>query len=207
MPVAILDGGTCNLRSIFRALEERGGNPFVAERAADLSRATHLLLPGVGTFAAGIDGLAARGLLDPIRRTVREEGVPILGICLGMQLLAASGDEGGAREGLGLLPGAVRRLAAAGPDERIPHAGWNSVDFADPACPLFAGIASGTDFYFVHSYHLAPDDPRDVKATTAYAGGFASCVGRGRVFGVQFHPEKSQRAGLALLGNFLAIGG
>lgn len=207
MPVAILDAGTCNLRSVFRALEECGGDPFVAETPADLDRATHLVLPGVGTFAAAMDGLAARGMIEPVRTAARDAGIPLLGICLGMQLLASSGDEGGARDGLDLIPGRIARLTPANPAERLPHVGWNGVVPEEPAHPLFAGIAPGEDLYFVHSYHFVPEDPADRIAVCGYAGGFAAAVGRGRVFGVQFHPEKSQRPGLALLANFLAIGG
>jgi glutamine amidotransferase len=127
----------------------------------------------------------------------------MLGICLGMQLLASLSHEGGAFEGLGLVPGTVELLDGRATGARVPHIGWNNVDFAAPADPLLAGIAPGTNFYFVHSYHFRPSDPRCVVATTPYCGEFAAVVRRDNVAGTQFHPEKSQRVGFKLLENYL----
>jgi imidazole glycerol-phosphate synthase subunit HisH len=133
---------------------------------------------------------------------VLRTGVPFLGICLGMQLLASSSAEGATTSGLGWIPGDVRRLVPTVDDPRVPHVGWNEVRPTGSG-GLFAGTEAGTDFYFVHSYHLVPDDPTDTAATTPYADGLVSSVAKGQVFGVQFHPEKSQRAGFAVLGAFL----
>jgi glutamine amidotransferase len=138
-----------------------------------------------------------------LRERVLDERVPLLGICLGMQLLASLGFEGGETAGLGLIGGEVRRLRPADPDTRIPHVGWNEVEPVRDS-PLFAGVASRTDFYFVHSFHFVPAEPADALARTPYAAGFVSAVSRGSVFGVQFHPEKSQRPGFQVLINFLA---
>ncbi|HEX5870466.1 MAG TPA: imidazole glycerol phosphate synthase subunit HisH, partial [Longimicrobium sp.] len=146
--------------------------------------------------------LRERGLDQALREQVLEQGVPLLGVCLGMHLLADRGIEGGETQGLGLVPGSVMKLQPDEPGTRIPHVGWNEVHPARPS-PLMEGIEDGRDFYFVHSYHLACDDPADVLATTPYCGGIASAVQRGIVAGVQFHPEKSQKAGFALLRNFV----
>lgn len=202
--VILIDYGMGNLDSVRRAVEECGGRVALSKTPSDLSAATHLILPGVGAFGAGMAGLAVRGLIEPMRTMVFERQVPFLGICLGMQLLATSGEEGGNHAGLGWIPGVVRLLKPAVPAERVPHVGWNEVH---ENCPsrLFEGIPSGKDFYFVHSYHFVCDDPKDRLAVTPYAGTFTAAVERGNIFGVQFHPEKSQRTGFHLLKNFLAL--
>jgi len=198
----IVDYGLCNLDSIRRALEECGAEAVVTDRPDDLATATHLVMPGVGAFPDGIDNLRARGLDSALTTQVRQ-GIPFLGICLGMQLLLASGTEVRPATGLGWFAGSVDRLPAL-PGERIPHVGWDEVH-AQPGCPLFAGIAPGTDFYFVHSYHARCADPAAVVATTPSCGGFAAAIRDGNRFGVQFHPEKSQTAGFRLLTNFLGL--
>ena len=147
--------------------------------------------------------LEERGLADAIVHEA-QAGAPLLGICLGMQLLASRGTEAGGADGLGLVPGVVERLQPTVAERRIPHVGWNEVNPA-PDQPLFAGLEAGTDFYFVHSFHLRCDSDASVAATTPYVGGFTSAVRRGAVHGVQFHPEKSQAAGFALLRNFLRL--
>jgi glutamine amidotransferase len=159
-----------------------------------LAKADGVLVPG-GFGGRGIEGKIAA------TRFARERGVPFLGICLGMQLMAARGSEGGDTEGLGLIRATVPRLVPDAPTTRIPHIGWNNVAGAGR---LFDGIAPDKDFYFVHSYHVVPDDPADVLATTPYCGGFVSAVAHDAMFGVQFHPEKSQKVGFHLLRNFLA---
>ena len=202
--VAVVDYGMGNLDSVGRAIEECGGRPIVTDRAAEIETATHIVLPGVGAFGDGIRNLRARGLDEILREHAVVGGIPFLGICLGMQLLGARGHEGGVTDGLGWIEGEVRRLEPAGEDQRVPHIGWNEVAFTR-ASPLFAGVDTGRDFYFVHSYHLVCRDKQDVLATTPYCGGFVSAVARGRIFGVQFHPEKSQRLGFQVLRNFLAV--
>lgn len=202
--VAIVDYGMGNLDSVARAIEECGGSPVVTDRAAEIESATHIVLPGVGAFGDGIRNLRARGLDEILREHAVVGGIPFLGICLGMQLLGSRGFEGGVTEGLGWIEGEVRRLEAAGEDHRIPHIGWNEVAFTRTS-PLFAGVDTGHDFYFVHSYHLVCHDKEDVLAVTSYCGGFVSAIARGRIYGVQFHPEKSQRLGFQVLRNFLAV--
>lgn len=200
--VAVVDYGVSNLDSVARALEECGATPYVTSDPAELKKASLMVLPGVGAFADGMRNLRARGLDQALREQVLEQGVPLLGVCLGMHLLADRGIEGGESQGLGLIPGSVQKLQPDEPGTRVPHVGWNEVHPARPS-PLMEGIEDGRDFYFVHSYHLACDDPADVLATTPYCGGIASAVQRGIVAGVQFHPEKSQKAGFALLRNFV----
>jgi glutamine amidotransferase len=198
--VLIIDTRLCNLRSITRAVEECGGTSFVGDRPRDLDKASHVILPGVGAFPAAMQNLAATGMDQGLKERARE-GMPLLGICLGMQLLAGRGLEVRETEGLGLVPGEVRMLQP-GSGERIPHIGWDEVDLRRPH-PLFQGIESGRDFYFVHSWAFAAADRDDVMATTPAFGTFTAAVARDNVVGVQFHPEKSQRPGLQLLGNFI----
>ncbi len=201
MPTAVvINYGLCNLDSISRALEECGADVRVTDDPAALAKATHLVLPGVGAFAKAMQNLKARGLDAAIRERMAA-GVPFLGICLGMQLLAATGTEGGTEvPGLGLVEGDVVRLQPRD-GERVPHVGWNEVHGTD-GWPLFDGIAPGTDFYFVHSYHVRAAGC-DRAASTPYAGGFVSALAKGNVMATQFHPEKSQKPGFQLLRNFL----
>ena len=202
--VTIIDYGMGNLDSVARAVEECGGTPLVTDRAEDIEKATHLILPGVGAFPDGIRNLKQRSLDEILRDQVVGGQIPFLGICLGMQMLATRGWEGGETEGLGWIEGEVQRLEPLGEDTRIPHIGWNEVALTRPSA-LFAGVDSGRDFYFVHSYHLVCHDKEDVLAMTPYCGGFVSAVTCGQIFGVQFHPEKSQRLGFQVLRNFLAL--
>lgn len=204
--VAIVDYGLCNLDSITRAVEECGGKPFVTSDARDLAPADRIILPGVGSFGAAMRNLRAAGLDRALADAVLGERTPLLGICLGMQLLADEGTEGGDCAGLGILTGRVVRLDAGrssdGRPARIPHIGWNDVHPVRPS-PLFAGLDHGADFYFVHSYHLQAR-AEDRLATIDYCGTTTAAAGRDHIFAVQFHPEKSQAAGFRLLRNFLA---
>lgn len=201
--VAIIDYGMCNLDSVARAVQECGGHPLVTEDVRDLTRASHIILPGVGAFPKAMQMLRARGIDEVIREQILGERIPFLGICLGMQLMATRGFEGSESAGLDLIPGEVHRLAGTGAGERIPHIGWNEItDLAE--CPLLQGIAPNSNFYFVHSYHLMCASPF-VAARTPYSNSFVSIVQRDNVFGTQFHPEKSQRVGLQLLRNFIAL--
>lgn len=201
--VAIVDYGMGNLDSVARATEECGGLPLVTASEAEIGNAPAVILPGVGAFTKGMERIRERNLDKILDAEVRQRGVPLLGLCLGMQLLATHGDEGGETRGLGWIDGEVRRLPAEA-GLRIPHVGWNEVHH-DGSSPLLTGIESGRDFYFVHSYHVACTDPSQVVATTPYGSSFTSVVAAGNVFGVQFHPEKSQRAGFQLLSNFIAV--
>jgi glutamine amidotransferase len=201
--VAIVDTGLCNLDSIARAIEDCGGNPLVTDDPRDLERVSHIVLPGVGAFPEAMAQLRNRGLDVALSEQVIGREIPFLGVCLGMQLMATRGTEVRETDGLGWIDGEVDLLKAQ-PGERIPHIGWNEVEPTADS-PLFRGIDPGRDFYFVHSYALRPKRAEDVAALTPYAGGFVSAVHRGNVFGVQFHPEKSQKVGFAVLRNFLAI--
>jgi glutamine amidotransferase len=202
--VAVVDTGLCNVDSMRRALEECGARVTVTADPSDLDHSDKLVLPGVGAFPDAIDVLEGRGLAEAIRSQVLDEGVALLGVCLGMQLLATKGFEGRETAGLDLIGGEVVRLEPDAADVRIPHVGWNEVDMLRDD-PLLAGIPARADFYFVHSFHLRATVPGDVVATTPYCGGFTSIVRRGRVVGTQFHPEKSQGHGLRLLRNFVEL--
>ena len=202
--VGIVDFGLCNLDSIRRAVELCGGDARVTADGRDVAAFDRVIIPGVGAFAAAMANLRQAGIARGIHEERARRPLPVLGICLGMQLLAEESDEGGATAGLGLLPGRVLRLDPGNGDERVPHIGWNEIE-PGAAHPLLAGVAAGTDFYFVHSYHFAPDRAEHVAAWTPYCGRFVSAVASGDVMGVQFHPEKSQKAGFAVLRNFLAF--
>jgi imidazole glycerol-phosphate synthase subunit HisH len=197
--VVIVDYGMGNLASVRRALEECGARVLVSGDPGSARQADALILPGVGAFADGMAHLKATGWADGLKKAVAG-GTPLLGICLGMQLLADKGFEGGECEGLGLISGQVKRLESG--NERIPHVGWNEV-VPVRGCALLEGIPSGTDFYFVHSYQFLATHPEDVLATTPYCGGFASIIGKNHVAGTQFHPEKSSKKGFCLIRNFL----
>ena len=202
--VAIVDYGLCNLDSVARAIEECGGAPVVTDRPEDLQAADRVIIPGVGAFGKAMENLRRNGLDQAIREQRERRRMPILGICLGMQLLAESSEEGGQHAGLGLMPGKVLRLQRRSPAERIPHVGWNEIEILSPH-PLLHGVASGANFYFVHSYHLVCADAGHAVARTPYCGDFLAVAAAGDVMGVQFHPEKSQKAGFALLRNFLSL--
>ncbi|HXS91817.1 MAG TPA: imidazole glycerol phosphate synthase subunit HisH [Steroidobacteraceae bacterium] len=202
MSVAIVNYGVGNLGSVRRAFEDLGASVAIVDSPARLDGASYLVLPGVGAFSEGMTRLRAGGWVEPLRDQVIRGRKPILGICLGMQMLAATGDEGGISPGLGLIDGCVRRLDALGCTLRIPHVGWNEVTFTTGE-PLFAHIPQNSDFYFVHSYALDLARSQDLVARTAYEVTFAAGVRSGHVMGTQFHPEKSSRAGRQLLRNFL----
>ncbi len=204
--LVIIDYGMGNLRNVQKAFERIGVAASISAHPADLEAADGLILPGVGAFGDAMDNLRTAGLIEPICRLVRE-GKPLLGICLGLQLLFEESEELGHYQGLGLLPGRVIRF-----NERlkVPHIGWNQLEIC--ACQndatqvaqqtLLGGIPDGSYAYFVHSYYVLPADLSCVLATTRYGVEFASVVGAGHVFGVQPHPEKSQEVGRQLLKNF-----
>ena len=196
--VALIDYGAGNLRSAARALEKAGARVVVTDDPATIAAAARVVLPGVGAFAHCINQLRERtGIEAALNEAVMARGVPFLGICVGMQLLASEGHEHGIHAGLGWLPGIVKRLEPTDNTLKIPHMGWNRVEAVNGA-PVPSG-----DAYFVHSYAFAPDDPADVQAVADHGGRFAAIVTRGHITGVQFHPEKSQAYGLAFLSNWL----
>jgi glutamine amidotransferase len=201
--IAVVDYDMGNRRSVEKALDHVGAAAGITRDPAELRRADALVLPGVGAFPRGVENLRTHGL-DEIVRARAAAGTPILGICLGMQLLFESSTEfGEVSPGLGLIPGEVRALEAGG--LRVPHIGWNEVRFERDS-PLTGELAAdGAPFYHVHSYAAHPADPGHVVGTTEYGERFATIVARGSVFGTQFHPEKSSRDGLALLAAFVRL--
>ena len=202
--VTIIDYGIGNLRSIEKAFEHTGVRVLRTDSPEAVAAAEHLVLPGVGAFGACIAEVRRRGLVTPIRDAI-DRGVPFLGVCVGMQMLFEVGLEGGHHEGLGTLPGRVERFSFSESSAlKVPQIGWNQVEVRQDT-PLLSGAGTAPWCYFVHSFRVIPADPGDVIATTAYGVDYASVVGRGNVYGVQFHPEKSQRSGLRILSNFAAL--
>lgn len=195
--IAIIDYGVGNLRSIEKAFAATGNNAVITNDIKVLREARALVLPGVGAFAACMNALAANGFDRLVLDRARQR-VPLMGICVGMQMLFDESEEFGKTQGLGLLRGGVRRFNS---DLRVPHVGWNQVNQCREH-PLFEGISDGSFFYFVHSYICEPIDSEVVIGETDYGTGYASVIARDNVCGVQFHPEKSQANGLQLLGNF-----
>ncbi|RLA39410.1 MAG: imidazole glycerol phosphate synthase subunit HisH [Gammaproteobacteria bacterium] len=211
MKVGVIDFGVGNLGSVMRALEELCVSPVLVDRAVDMHANDCLILPGVGNFSDCVRLLEAGGWVDALRDEVLGYNRPLLGICVGMQLLADFGTEGvgmgrgDETPGLGLIPGRVENLRTLGCAQRVPHVGWNEITCTQKSSRLLEGIPDGTDFYFVHSYAFVPEDSSDVHATADYGASFAAVVQRGNVWGVQFHPEKSSRAGFKLFSNFLSV--
>ncbi len=208
--IAVVDYGAGNLRSVANAFRHLGADVQTVDRPAGLEGAHKIVLPGVGAFGAGMDRLRAAGFVKPLREAAAA-GMPLLGICLGLQYLFEWSDEMGRHEGLGLLPGYVTRFPFGGPDApaeagglKVPHIGWNALHRRRDH-PLLDGVPDGAYAYFVHSYYAYPADPADVLASTGYGIDFASVVARGNVMGIQPHPEKSQSVGLRILRNFVAL--
>ncbi len=200
MTLALIDYGAGNLHSVHNALKAAGGEATITADADVVHRADRIVLPGVGAFGACMAGLAAiPGMVEALRARVLTDGVPFLGVCVGMQLLADEGHEHGVTSGLGWVPGKVVALTPTDPSVRVPHMGWNDVLPATSHPLVEAGEA-----YFLHSYQFDTADPTQVIATTDHGGPVVAAVGRDNVLGVQFHPEKSQRYGIALLERFLA---
>ena len=212
--VAIVDYGSGNLRSAAKAFEravrDTGSDARITVTADpdQVARADRIVLPGVGAFADCMRGLlAVAGMRAALDDAVRRQGRPFLGICVGMQLMAERGVEFGIHQGLGWIPGEVRAIepkgALPGLALKVPHMGWNDVT-PRPGDPLFAGLPAGTPMYFVHSYAITPKADADVAATADYGGRVVAAVRHANMAGTQFHPEKSQAAGLRLIANFLA---
>lgn len=195
--IAIIDYGMGNLRSVQKGFEKAGVNAFVTTDPADVEKAGGVVLPGVGAFADAMASLNKTGLSGAVYNAVKAEK-PVLGICLGHQLLFEASEEWGCHEGLGIFPGLVQRL----PDSlKVPHMGWNQIEIQKPD-PLLEGIPGGTSFYFVHSYVANPRDAELILTLTEYGTCFASAVARRNIYGIQFHPEKSSTLGLKILKNF-----
>jgi glutamine amidotransferase len=208
--LAIVDYGSGNLRSAAKAFEraahERGIALDVAVTANpdDIARADRIVLPGVGAFGdcrAGLDALP--GMVDALDQAVKKRGIPFLGICVGMQLMALRGLEHGEHKGLGWIGGTVAALEPKDPALKVPHMGWNDLKLTAPVHPIFKGIPIGAHTYFVHSYGLSPDTTAETIATVDYGVPIVAAVARDNIAGTQFHPEKSQSVGLAIIANFL----
>ncbi|RCX18492.1 glutamine amidotransferase [Fontibacillus phaseoli] len=231
MTIAIVDYGMGNLHSVSKAVERLGYEGLVTGGADAILGADGVLLPGVGAFGDAMEHLRASGL-DAVVHQAAANGTPLLGICLGMQLLFSESEEHGRNEGLGILPGRAVRFGGSGAGSalgagtdageggisagsatgalgapgglKVPHMGWNRLAFLQPDSPLLAGLEEG-HVYFVHSYHVLPERREDLLAVTDYGHPVTAIVGRGNVYGMQFHPEKSGELGMALLRNFLSL--
>lgn len=199
--ISVIDYGVCNLGSMLNMLRKVGAQAQLVSTAEELDRAEKLILPGVGAFDNGIAALKERGMIAPLRKKALEDKVPLLGVCLGMQMLGSSSEEG-SMAGLGLIDAQARRFRFAQESAlKVPHMGWNLLA-PQRQSGLLGGLDPKSRFYFCHSYHLVCRDPADVLAHTRYGGEFVAMVQHGNVYGVQFHPEKSHRFGMALLHNF-----
>lgn len=202
--ITIVNYGMGNIQSVLNAFEHLDHAVKVIDEPSALAHAEKLVLPGVGSFKQAAERLDA-GFRDALDEAVKGRGCPILGICLGMQLLAARGTEHGESRGLGWIDGIVEKIPTGGNRLRLPHVGWNGLGQIDRDCPLFASVDDGADCYFVHSYQLNATDPDDITAITEYGGTLTAAVARGNVFGTQFHPEKSQPVGLIMLDAFARL--
>lgn len=202
--IGIIDYGMGNLRSVANGFESLGGKTLILTSPAQLSEVERVVLPGVGAFGDGMKNLIERGWAEKLEEQVVHGGKPFLGLCLGMQLLATSGTEYGHHQGLNWIPGKVDRIIPSDPSIRVPHIGWNDVDVARPE-GLFSGQPKIMTFYFVHSYAFQTDSSDVVTSYCDHGMKFVASVQSGNIHATQFHPEKSQKHGLALLKNFLAI--
>ena len=202
MRVAIVNYGMGNLSSVRKSFEELGANVVVVAVPDQLYDADAIVLPGVGAFAEGMENLVNGGWVAPLRDNVSQHQKPLLGICLGMQMLADHGNEGGITPGLGLIPGTVQKLDSLDCKQRIPHIGWNEVHYTQQD-PLFDNIQNDSDFYFVHSYAFVTEKPEHLIATVPYDVAVTAVVRNNHIYGCQFHPEKSSKAGRRLLSNFM----
>ncbi|MFC1479205.1 imidazole glycerol phosphate synthase subunit HisH [Planctomycetota bacterium] len=197
--IAVIDFGMGNLQSVTKGLENAGADIELLTSPASLKDADGIVLPGVGAFEAGMNNLRKLGFLDTIHESIDNE-IPFLGICLGMQLLFTESEEHGTHKGIDIIPGRVIRFTDT--DLKIPHMGWNQVDFVKPSS-LCEGIKESPYYYFVHSFYCVPDNEDHILGRTEYGVPFCSAVEKDNVFGTQFHPEKSQAVGLNILQNFV----
>jgi glutamine amidotransferase len=198
--IGIVDVGIGNIRSVANGVYQLGYDYTLIEDPRQFDSVSHLIIPGVGCYRTAMEQLAEGGFDNKIREFAAD-GRPVLGICLGMQLLSVKGDEGGDTTGLSLIEGSVSRLNGTG-QIRLPHVGWNRVTFVRKDHPVLRNIKDGVDFYFVHTYHFLCNNVGDVLGVSEYGQRFCSVVGKDNVIGFQFHPEKSQNNGLQLLENF-----
>jgi len=201
--IAIIDYGMGNIHSVQKALQLYGARTLVTNKPQDLRRCTKIVLPGVGAFDDAMQELKKSGLRAALEEEVKNKK-PFLGICLGMQLLFGESQEAKTQKGLGILAGAVKKFSEK-LKLKIPHIGWNQLEFRVQSCPLLNGVSDNSFVYFCHSYYVEPADKKIIVTSTSYGVDFASVVCQDNVFGVQFHPEKSQKAGLKILKNFVEL--
>jgi len=204
--IGVIDYGAGNLRSVLNAFMALGQTPFVIQKPSELVRASGVVLPGVGAFGKGMEKLKQMDLIEPLNEAVLVKKKPFLGICLGLQFLASVSREQGEHKGLGWLNGTVDEIVPSSPRYRIPHMGWNNVA-VERTTPLFGGLSETPTFFFVHSYELVldRDDTRFVTSTCDHGTKIIASVQKDNIFGVQFHPEKSQADGLCVLKNFVNL--
>lgn len=200
--IVVVNAAIGNLRSVANAFEAIGRPVEIADRPESLAGADGIVLPGVGAFEDAMRNLRELDFVPALEHTVRRQGTPFIGLCLGMQLLASTSTEHGLSVGLGWIEGSVERIEANGALLRVPHIGWNEVRFVEHS-RLFAGLGEAQTFYFVHSYVFRPRAAAVVTGVCEYGGEFAAAIEDGNIFGTQFHPEKSQQAGLGTLRNFV----
>lgn len=201
--VGIVDYGMGNLQSVFSAFDYLGSDVKICRNPEALTTVDRIVIPGVGAFKDCISKLNESGFSEALHEEVRRKGKPTLGICLGMQVMATWGTEGGKFRGLSWIEGTVERLKPTDPLKKVPNIGWNNVEY-DETIPLFRGLPKRVDFYLVHSYHLKPDDPSVVIATYQYDHPVTAAILKDNIFATQFHPEKSQDYGLRILENFIS---
>lgn len=200
--IGIVDYGLGNILSVYHALEMVGAEVQICARPENLMAVDRIVLPGVGAFRDGMVNLLERGFIEILEKAVFDKGKPIIGICLGMQVMARKSFEGGEHQGLGWIEGDVVELQPSNPSLRVPHIGWNDIQYRQDSL-LFEGLPVSPDFYFVHSYYLNCDNKEDVDATCDYGGTVTAAVRKNNIFATQFHPEKSQDYGLKILENFI----
>ncbi len=198
--IAVIDYGMGNLRSVQKALQKVGGDARITHDAQQILAAERVVLPGVGAMGAAMDKLTELGLVNSIHQVI-QSGRPFLGICVGLQLMFESSEEGTNTRGLGVFEGGVKKFSQL----KVPQMGWNELTLTQRDCPLFEGISDGAEVYFCHSYYVDPDDSTIEATSTDYGIRYTSAVRRDNVFGVQFHPEKSQTVGLHILKNFVGL--
>lgn len=200
--IVIIDYGLGNLFSVANALQTVGADVRISDSKEDIANAERIVLPGIGAFGDGMKNLEEKGLIPVLQNAIVHDKKPFLGICLGLQVLADRGREHGLHEGLHLIGGSVEKLAVESAGLKVPHIGWNEVVPVKKS-PLFSGIKDRAEFYFVHSYHLVCHDANDLLATAEYGGAITVAIERENIAATQFHPEKSQDAGLKFLENFI----
>lgn len=204
MNILIIDYGMGNLRSVANAFGALGQDARISDNPADLSQADRIVLPGVGAFGDAMQNLTTRGFLEPLEKEVIQKGKFFLGLCLGLQLLATTSSEHGLHQGLNWIPGKVEKIKADQSSLRVPHIGWNDVQFKKKN-GLFNNLGEKQAFYFVHSFALHPEDSSVVSGVCDYGTNLVASIEKGNILATQFHPEKSQKAGLTLLKNFINL--